>query len=370
MEKENIIDSDSQPPIPEGWTIEQNQKSGKFVWNPDELTFYVSPYQVQAQEDEKLRGAMNAIYGWCLGDDLVKELSTKKVLNASVLEHLLKHQELIPDAWKKDSDGITNYIFFWGTIYHTHENANTLVVRYLYWDGEKWSSDDHRFLTNFDSNCLALVFKNPIQEKFNQQVSNIVDKIFNISTPELTSNISKAIEEQTNVTLDEGTKKGIWLEIAYLGIYIFKQRISNSFSAEEKTIIGELFRDSYSRYLFSIIPQESKDYGSMALNDTDARIDIQKKLLKQYDFKIKIYNEYRGDIVLAFKNELSKDFKHSSSKIQFADNILHKIRLNFSEKPINKSDGKVVFPDSLLTKIATDIIQTFRQEKIVDDVEG
>jgi hypothetical protein len=70
------------------------------------------------------------------GNKLRKQLAGKPVLNANVLDYLLKNPQLIPDDWKKDGSGNTCYIFFWGTIYRV--SGGYLFVRYLYWDVGRW----------------------------------------------------------------------------------------------------------------------------------------------------------------------------------------------------------------------------------------
>lgn len=68
------------------------------------------------------------------GHDLRDELSGMPVLNANVLDALYEHHELIPDDWKKDKQGRTRFIYFWGTIYRSGDRR--LCVRYLcFWDG-------------------------------------------------------------------------------------------------------------------------------------------------------------------------------------------------------------------------------------------
>lgn len=73
------------------------------------------------------------------GYDLKKALEGKPVLSANVLDYLLGHPVLIPESWKG------KYICFWGTIYcgppitlYPSEKQDTLFVRYLYWDSDRW----------------------------------------------------------------------------------------------------------------------------------------------------------------------------------------------------------------------------------------
>jgi hypothetical protein len=68
-----------------------------------------------------------------VGNKLRKELASKLVLNANVLDYLLAHTELIPEEWKG------KYVFFWGTIYLY--SGGRLYVRCLYWRGDRWNWD-------------------------------------------------------------------------------------------------------------------------------------------------------------------------------------------------------------------------------------
>ena len=115
---EHLIDCDSPPVIPSGydWTVEEHRKGGQFRWDQSKVSLYLS----KQQKGDQYIG----------GDNLRKELKGKKVLNANVLDYLLKHQYLIPEEWKGKA------IFFWGTIYR--RAGGGLNVRYLNWDGAGW----------------------------------------------------------------------------------------------------------------------------------------------------------------------------------------------------------------------------------------
>lgn len=120
---EHIIDCDADPLIPaKGWKVEEHKKSGSFKWNPLAVEFYLSDSQKNGKVID--------------GNKLRKELAGKPVLNANVLDYLLKHPELIPDNWKKDEKGNTRYIFFWGTIYRGPGGGPS--IRDLYWRGDGW----------------------------------------------------------------------------------------------------------------------------------------------------------------------------------------------------------------------------------------
>ena len=112
----HVIDCDANPHVPDGWKVESHRKHGSLEWDLTKIQLYLSPEQ---QGEKRIEG-----------NKLRKELENQPVLNANVLDYLLKHPELIPEEWKKQ------YTFFWGTIYRN--SAGNLCVRYLYWGGWSW----------------------------------------------------------------------------------------------------------------------------------------------------------------------------------------------------------------------------------------
>ena len=110
----HVIDCDANPHVPDGWKVESHRKHGSLEWDLTKIQLYLSPEQ---QGEKRIEG-----------NKLRKELENQPVLNANVLDYLLKHPELIPEEWKKQ------YTFFWGTIYRS--SAGNLYVRCLCWDGE------------------------------------------------------------------------------------------------------------------------------------------------------------------------------------------------------------------------------------------
>ncbi|MCX6751445.1 MAG: hypothetical protein NT161_01615 [Candidatus Nomurabacteria bacterium] len=119
---EHAIDCDSDPFIPSGWKVEEHQKGGIIKFDASKVSFYLSKKQKSGSSIE--------------GNKLREELKNKKVLNANVLDYLLANPKAIPDEWKKDENGNTRYIFFWGTIYRV--SVGDLYVRFLSWDGGEW----------------------------------------------------------------------------------------------------------------------------------------------------------------------------------------------------------------------------------------
>lgn len=123
---EHLIDLDTDPFNPwekNGWTVDEHHKGGTFKWNTSQIEFYLASGQKNGKAIE--------------GNKLRKELASKPVFNANVLDYLLKNPHLIPEEWKKDGEGNIRYIFFWGTIYRSGDGR--LYVRCLhYWGDDSW----------------------------------------------------------------------------------------------------------------------------------------------------------------------------------------------------------------------------------------
>ena len=119
---EHIIDCDADPFLPNGCKVEEHQKGGQWKWDPKQVKFFLSDGQKGGKTIE--------------GNKLRKELAKKSVFNANVLDYLLAHPHLIPEEWKKDEQGNTRYIFFWGTIYRFRDG--NLYVRCLFWFDGRW----------------------------------------------------------------------------------------------------------------------------------------------------------------------------------------------------------------------------------------
>jgi hypothetical protein len=112
----HIIDCDADPYIPNNWKVEEHQKGGMWQWDVNKISLYLSKFQRKKKSIS--------------GNELRKELQGKPVLNANVLDYLLKHPELIPEEWENQ------YIFFWGTIYR--DSDGNFYVRCLRWYGVRW----------------------------------------------------------------------------------------------------------------------------------------------------------------------------------------------------------------------------------------
>ena len=133
---QHLIDGDADAFVPSYLSgVEYHKKLGQFkaelrtdglYLNNRKIDLYLSKKQQKGKVID--------------GNELYKELSCKPVLNANILDFLLKNPQLIPESWKQDENG-TRYIYFWGTIYR--DPAGFLSVRDLYWDGGRWQSHCH-----------------------------------------------------------------------------------------------------------------------------------------------------------------------------------------------------------------------------------
>ena len=112
-----IIDCDADPFVPDGWKVEEHQKGGSFKWDPAQTLLHF----FRSRRGGKV----------ITGNEIREELAGKPVLNANVLDFLLKYPDLIPDEWKAWGPGCLS-IFFWGTIYSGSRGYP--IVRCLYFD--------------------------------------------------------------------------------------------------------------------------------------------------------------------------------------------------------------------------------------------
>ncbi len=121
----HTVHTDATPTLLSGWKIESHQgmgelrlelRNGKLFANDREVTRYLS-------EQQKT--------GYIRGHDLQQQLAGRPVLNATVLDYLLAHPELIPESWKR------GYTYFWGTIYR--DSGACGRVRCLVWVGGGWA---------------------------------------------------------------------------------------------------------------------------------------------------------------------------------------------------------------------------------------
>ncbi len=120
----HTIDTDATPNLLSGWKVNSHQgmgeirlelRDGRLFANDREVTRYLSERQKT---------------GYIRGYDLQQELAGRPVLNATVLDYLLAHPELIPEDWKGKA------VYFWGMVYRG--SGGKLCVRYLFWSGGRW----------------------------------------------------------------------------------------------------------------------------------------------------------------------------------------------------------------------------------------
>lgn len=111
-----IIDCDADPFLPAGWRVEEHRQGGQLEWTKSLINLYLADGQKNGQ--------------WLGGHELRAVLKNQPVLNANMLDFLLKYPQLIPEEWKNGA------VFFWGTIYR--DSAVGLYVRCLYWGGGRW----------------------------------------------------------------------------------------------------------------------------------------------------------------------------------------------------------------------------------------
>jgi hypothetical protein len=128
--QQHIIDCDVEPYCPDGWRILSSREQlpsrvrGEFVLDR-KIGLYIPEEQKKVVAGNRVR----------------ELLQDQPVLPANVLDYLLANPHLIPEEWKGE------FIFFWGTIYR--DPSGRLVVRCLYWNGDRWDWDCYRFDSAF-----------------------------------------------------------------------------------------------------------------------------------------------------------------------------------------------------------------------------
>ncbi|MEN9604804.1 MAG: hypothetical protein RJB39_489 [Candidatus Parcubacteria bacterium] len=140
----HFIDLAADPFIPSGLTLEKHTPGvSQFEWNPAKVRLHLSENQKDGKSIE--------------GNKLRKELATESPFNANLLDYLVDHPDLIPEDWKKDADGNTRYIYFWGTIFRYADDD--LCVRCLCWGDDGWCVDygwlNSRWSSSDPAACLA-----------------------------------------------------------------------------------------------------------------------------------------------------------------------------------------------------------------------
>jgi hypothetical protein len=139
-----IIDCDAKPFEPSGLTVAlesdqlPNRARGQFVFD-GRVGLYLSNHQRNGN--------------YIVGTELVKELASKPVLPANVLDFYLANQSHIPENLKKDENGNTLYTFFWGTIYR--DAHGDLCVRCLCFGAGGWRSFCNWLVLAWHGNHLA-----------------------------------------------------------------------------------------------------------------------------------------------------------------------------------------------------------------------
>jgi hypothetical protein len=140
---DHIIDLDADDFPTRGPTV-RHRKGGQFKWDPTKLMFHLS----KKQQGKKV------VYG----HDLRDELMGKLMLNANLLDYLIKpeNQHLIPESWKKDEKGRNRNIYFWGTIFC--DSRGKPYVRYMCF-GVDWTSHCTWMDECLLANDYALMFR-------------------------------------------------------------------------------------------------------------------------------------------------------------------------------------------------------------------
>ncbi|MFA5933868.1 MAG: hypothetical protein WC795_01440 [Candidatus Paceibacterota bacterium] len=143
--------ADFKPKIRRRKVLKVINKNSDLYINNEKVSFYLPEKMVKNSE-----GKEQIIIEVLTGYELYEKVKTKRPLEDNVLDMLLKNPRLIPKKWKRDKDGNTYFIFFWGTIYK--DSRNRSYVRCLYFDGKYWQTSIYwlGFCWNFLDPALVL----------------------------------------------------------------------------------------------------------------------------------------------------------------------------------------------------------------------
>lgn len=125
LAKEPVIDLDSQPFLPAGWSLESHRPGGQMRGDlARQMRLWLAPEQ------------QRKVYS---GHEILRQLEDQPTANACLLDLLLERVEqnprVLPESWKYDDKERSRYLFFWGTLYR---NEGALCVRYLRWHLMQW----------------------------------------------------------------------------------------------------------------------------------------------------------------------------------------------------------------------------------------
>ncbi len=137
--RKNVVNCDANPVVPDGWTVEEHVKGGKFEFDPAKIALYFAKEQHNG--------------GVISSSKLRKKLRGRLVLNANLLDFLLAHPNLIPKKWEGKA------IFFWGTIYRDSDGG--LYVRYLFLGNGRWYCRHYWLGLKFNDHSPAAIARPP-----------------------------------------------------------------------------------------------------------------------------------------------------------------------------------------------------------------
>ena len=113
----------------DGAEVVKHEGRGRVSLELRDDNLYLDGKKVELFLSERQKGE-NRVVGHELRVEL--EGGERILLNSNVLDYIFDHPELFPEHWKKDENGDTRYIFFWGSIFRGPSDGR-LFVRCLCW---------------------------------------------------------------------------------------------------------------------------------------------------------------------------------------------------------------------------------------------
>lgn len=133
----HVIDFETEPYLPDGWSVESHAEAGPLQWDPKHIKLFLSPRQRNGE--------------YITGHELREELKGIPVYNANLLDYLLNNPELIPNEWKG------KVVEFWGTIFRD-SNGFLCVTHLLENFSGHWVRGNWKLNSFFDDTVSTAVF--------------------------------------------------------------------------------------------------------------------------------------------------------------------------------------------------------------------
>jgi hypothetical protein len=186
------------------------------------------------------------------------------------------------------------------------------------------------------------------------------------------------IQKKSNIPQDQYAVHTTFLDIVYYGLYLFWRRNPYLLQPEIKDKFNVLLRE---QFVFAVMLLA---YSSV----TDAAVikELKEQLPADYDIKMALYFDYRGEVSLILRDRLAFAFLKSSKVKFFEDSFFTRVeeihaknakrKWPFAKVPedkmqlalsnaLRKQGAEYALPETFLKLAAQAITETFEETEIV-----